>query len=122
MPIKDNRPSATEAMMRVLIIAILLICVGALLHPFLFGSKGSANTGPSAAVADAVPLPPTTGPAEEFKILRGKSGFWRVGKTESGVWWYVSPSDHREFLNTVTTVQPFQQGRDSDGPHFVSRD
>src|SRR4051794_2110378 len=41
-----------------------------------------------------------------FSTLRGQSGFWRIGKTDSGVWWFINPKDQPDFLNMVTTVQP----------------
>jgi hypothetical protein len=34
----------------------------------------------------------------------------------------VSPQEQNEFLNTVTTVQPFQLGRDKTGINYVSKD
>ncbi len=78
-------------------------------------------------VAAQVPDFPTTGPVApvdeaRFSILRGKPGFWRVGKTREGVWWFLSPRGHLDFLNTVTTVQPVARGRNPLGPDFVSRD
>ena len=54
--------------------------------------------------------------------LRGTEGFWRVGRDETGAWWFVSPGGRREFLNSVTTVQPRLLGRDPMGPHYVARD
>jgi hypothetical protein len=57
-----------------------------------------------------------------FKILRGQEGFWRLGKTEQGVWWFVSPQGQPDFLNMVTTVQPALHGRDPIGPNYLSRD
>src|SRR5438309_2829496 len=57
-----------------------------------------------------------------FKTLRGQEGFWRLGKTDQGVWWFVSPEGQPDFLNMVTTVQPALRGRDPIGPNYVSRD
>src|SRR5439155_11307510 len=37
-------------------------------------------------------------------------------------WWSLCPRGGLEFLNTVTTVQPFQHSRDMQGAGFVSRD
>src|SRR6202012_3226616 len=54
--------------------------------------------------------------------VRGKSGFWRLAQDQSGVWWWVSPTGKLEFLNTVTTVQPEQDGRDKNAVRFVSSD
>jgi hypothetical protein len=57
-----------------------------------------------------------------YKQVRGKDGFWRVVQDGEGVWWFLSPAGKLEFLNTVTNVQPFQKGRDKNGPHYVSPD
>lgn len=54
--------------------------------------------------------------------LRGREGFWRVGRDAAGAWWFVSPEGRREFLNCVTTVQPALLGRDPKGPHYFARD
>lgn len=56
------------------------------------------------------------------EIVVGKEGFWRLMRDVNGVWWFLSPEGKLEFLNTVTTVQPYQKGRDKEGPHYVSRD
>jgi agarase len=66
--------------------------------------------------------PATTQPVSEFALIRGTEGFWRIARDHDGVWWFVSPDGQREFLNTVTTVQPFQLGRDRNGIHYVSAD
>lgn len=60
--------------------------------------------------------------AAAFKTLKGREGYWRVGQTYDGVWWFVSPEGKREWLNTVTSVQPFQLARDTAGVQYVSRD
>jgi len=57
-----------------------------------------------------------------FTSIHGKPGYWRIGKTNQGVWWFISPQGNPDFLNTVTTVQPTIRGRDPHGPDFVSRD
>src|SRR5262249_15662568 len=54
--------------------------------------------------------------------MRGRDGFWRIGKAHDGVWWFVSPEGRPEFLNTVTTVQPSLRGRDKTGPDYISAD
>lgn len=58
----------------------------------------------------------------EYRMLRGTAGYWRVGQDQSGVWWFISPKGEKEWLNCVTTVQPFQLARDANGAQFVSRD
>ncbi len=67
---------------------------------------------------------PATQPSAlpQFKTVRGAEGHWRLAQTHAGVWWFLSPENKPEFLNTVTTVQPYQLARDKDGPAFVSAD
>jgi len=57
-----------------------------------------------------------------YKAQRGQPGYWRLGQVADGTWWFVAPDGRQEFLNGVTTVQPFQLGRDRDGAEYVSRD
>src|SRR5271155_2491428 len=76
---------------------------------------------PQSAKSTAISDLPATQPAT-FTQLHGREGFWRIGQDVNGVWWFVSPSGQREFLNTVTTVQPFQLSRGEEGPDYVSRD
>ncbi len=54
--------------------------------------------------------------------VRGKEGFWRIIQDEKGIWWFLSPEGNIEFLNTVTSVKPFQKGRDENGQHYISHD
>jgi hypothetical protein len=72
------------------------------------------------------PRPAATQPgapvAPSFSVVRGHQGFWRVAKTHDGIWWFLSPDNHLEFLNGITTVQPALRGRDPHGPDYVSRD
>lgn len=63
-----------------------------------------------------------TQPASPYKNVRGQDGFWRIAETHNGVWWFLSPAGQPEFLNTVTTVQPYQTARDKEGPAFISSD
>ena len=110
---------------RVALGAILILIAGVCLHPLL---TGNGRSSPPAARADVIA--PTTSPSDQpiasinpkFKRLHGKEGFWRVGQSTDGVWWFVAPDNRVEFMNMVTTVQPFQEARDTNGIHFVSRD
>ena len=70
-----------------------------------------------------VSLPLFAGAAEQPRLVdvRGSERFWRVGRDEAGAWWFISPDGEREFLNSVTTVQPRLLGRDRNGPHYVAR-
>ena len=79
---------------------------------------GSAVTRPVALPASR----PAIAPLKPLVEVLGTAGFWRIGREADGVWWFVSPDNRREFLNTVTTVQPFQKGRRAAGPDYVSRD
>ena len=69
-------------------------------------------------------LPLFAGATEQPRLVdvRGSEGFWRVGRDEAGAWWFISPDGRREFLNSVTTVQPRLLGRDRNGPHYLARD
>ncbi len=58
----------------------------------------------------------------QFKRTRGKEGFYKLGQDLNGVWWLLDSKGQPEFMNAVTTVQPYQKGRDNGGPEFVSRD
>ncbi len=58
----------------------------------------------------------------QFTKIRGKEGFWRLAHDANGVWWMLDPMNAPEFINAVTTVQPFQKGRDAEGPSYMSRD
>lgn len=119
---------------RISFAAMLLLALGLWLHPYVTG--GSNSTANPAAVAktidgslamfspdrraDALPRPIIRN--DNPKIVRGTPGFWRLSQSETGVWWFLTPTDQPEFLNTVTTVQPFQAGRDSNGINYVSKD
>ena len=60
--------------------------------------------------------------AKGKELIVGKEGFWRLKRDGNGVWWFLSLEGKEEFLNTVTTVQPYQKGQDENGPHYVSKD
>ncbi|HEX8910831.1 MAG TPA: hypothetical protein VF796_00630, partial [Humisphaera sp.] len=83
-------------------------------------TRPAAATQPASAQPGTRPAKPSA--AERFVTLRGTDGFWRVGQDAAGVWWFVSPAGDAEFLNTVTTVQPFLKGRQRDAADYVSRD
>src|SRR4051812_31603280 len=80
-------------------------------------SLNSPTTHPTTA-----PISPAPTTAPTFSLVRGQPNFWRIARSGEKIWWFVSPQDRTEFLNTVTTVQPFQLSRDKQGPNFVSRD
>ena len=80
-----------------------------------------ACTGTPAAAAGESSRLSTPAPVT-FETVRGREGFWRVGKDRSGVWWFVRPDGRADFLNSVTTVQPHLPGRDPRGPHYAARD
>lgn len=101
----------------ILLLALMAVWVG----PFLSAARNGLQE-----PASGTPLPSTfpdpVMDSSRLEVIRGSPGFWRVGRDRDGVWWFVSPSDRIEFLNTVTTVQPYQVGRHPDGPHYRSTD
>jgi len=124
--------SCTEAwsweqiMARIAFVVVCLLLLGVWVHPYV---SGAFDHTPGGAVNTALPSNMNSEPDSKVTdldrplvVVRGAEGFWRVGKTDSGVWWFISPTGQREFLNTVTTVQPFQLGREANGVHFASRD
>jgi hypothetical protein len=98
--------------------------VPALSLALLLSVLGLIRFGGSPAPATAA-VPPAAAAAvveaTKWQQLLGTEGYWRIGQDARGVWWFVSPEGDREFLNTVTTVQPYQLGRRQQGPHYVSR-
>src|SRR4051812_23998367 len=105
---------------RIAAAAILVILLGIWVHPFISGANSAATATPATSTFTSTlesgpTTNPTTQPVESrFDRVVGQSGFWRLAKTRDGVWWFLSPADETEFLNTVTTAQPYQLGRDSD--------
>lgn len=46
--------------------------------------------------------------------LRGRAGFFRLGKTEDGVWWLITPEDEPTFLRALAGVN--RHGRAGQAP------
>jgi agarase len=122
-------------MRRAVILSFLILLAGVWFQPHLSGA-GTASTAtdgydltPPTPATSASPArilttatrQPTTQPSP-FKQVRGADHFWRIAQTPAGVWWFLSPDGKPEFLNSVTTVQPFQMARDKDGPAYLSTD
>jgi agarase len=95
---------------------------------------GFPTTQPDSITASATPAHPSdvlpvqhanplaaAAPDAEFQRIRGSENFWRLVQDQKGVWWFQAPDGRLEFMNTVTTVQPFQEGNSKDGA-FNSRD
>ena len=103
-------------MRRLLIIfAACGLLIGWLAYPYLtIGDIHGASTRPAALAQ--------LGHSNPLRQIHGQAGFWRLGQDEAGVWWWVSPTGKLEFLNTVTTVQPEQDGRDRNSVRYVSTD
>ena len=95
--------------------ALVLLVAWMWVHP-LFTSRSQTTI--ARETPEAVPATLPT----EWAQTRGKEGFWRLAKTSQNVWWFVSPAGKADFLNTVTTVQPYQLSKQETGPHYVSRD
>lgn len=77
---------------------------------------------PASAVAETVTRGRDLPSKPDFVEVRGCDGFWRIGRDAGGAWWLVRPDGRREFLNSVTTVQPRLLGRDANGPHYFARE
>ena len=111
--------------MRQAVVFFVFICVAAVwLAPHLSGAGEIATVPPQALEPCQIPAifaAPASQPSS-FKRVQGAEGFWRLAETHDGIWWFLSPQDQSEFLNTVTTVQPFQTARDRVGPAFLSLD
>lgn len=122
--------------MKLLILAPVILLVGIAVHGLIRNQTDTATAASTATELSAPPASaapavvwshPTTAPttqalAAEFPVLHGHAGFWRIGQDASNVWWFISPSGKKEFMNMVTTVQPYQRGRDPNGPTFISTD
>ncbi|HLL89684.1 MAG TPA: hypothetical protein VK324_10290 [Tepidisphaeraceae bacterium] len=110
-------------MRNVAIAVILVSLVGFWIHP-LFSDAGTASEQPRNRTPVALmSVPKVPKPVEQsYSVVKGQPGFWRLGRDANGVWWFLTPDDRPEFLNAVTTVQPYQRARDVDGPQFVSKD
>jgi hypothetical protein len=100
------------------LLAIFTVCgllIGWLAYPYLtIGDIHGASTRPVTLAEVGHPSP--------LRQIHGQPGFWRLGQDQAGVWWWVSPSGKLEFLNTVTTVQPEQDGRERNSVRYVSSD
>ena len=116
-------PRDQGRMKRFFFTAVILLIALAVLGPLLnrAGDLLHARAISMSSSSMSATIGPSTTPYG-FKSLHGQEGFWRVGQDADGVWWFVSPIGRTEFLNMVTTVQPFQRGRDGKGPDFVSKD
>jgi hypothetical protein len=98
--------------------AALGLLIGWLAFPYLtIGNIHVAATQPTNVAESA-----NAAPVEPLHQIHGQSGYWRLGQDQSGVWWWESPAGKLEFLNTVTTVQPEQDGRERNAVRFVSTD
>lgn len=126
-----------SVMDRISFIAMLLLAAGLCAYPYVTGHPHQTEPPTAAAstldhTVDALINPPTPAkaalpvPAPVVMTspdpVKGSAGYWRLAKSTDGVWWFLSPKEHPEFLNTVTTVQPIQFGREKDGIHYVSSD
>ncbi len=65
---------------------------------------------------------PAAAPAQDFRSVHGRNGFWRIVEAPDQTWWFQSPQGRLEFLNTVTTVQPYQHAGNPEKAGFQSSD
>src|SRR5690349_10128704 len=98
-------------------VVYILAALGAvaLLVPLLLNSSRPSNASNSNPTGGGQVQAAKPKPIEWAKI-RGTPGYWRLGLDTTGVWWLIDGQGKQEFLNAVTTVQPFQKGRDQYGP------
>lgn len=101
------------------VIAVILGVTGAVLRPFI---SGAGTDSPLTVESPAVAADRSQAAPPAIAEFRGTAGYWRIGKTAEGVWWFIAPDGTPDWLNTVTTVVPFQLGRDAEGPHYYSAD
>ncbi|HEV7301873.1 MAG TPA: hypothetical protein VGN72_21230 [Tepidisphaeraceae bacterium] len=128
--VHTSRPSLAGCVtglqeMRKLAIAVALISCGGLWVQPLLSPAGDGVTAPATQPTTqptAAAVPSNGADLSTYQVVSGTPNFWRLGQDASGVWWLLSPDNEPEFLNAVTTVQPYQRGRDPDGPAFVSKD
>jgi hypothetical protein len=109
------------------LIAAVLLMIGWISHPYftIGNTRDSLASGTARDGALTRPLAATDAELvhpNPYRQIRGQTGYWRLVEDQSGVWWWLSPSGKLEFLNTVTTVQPVQEGRDAKAVRFASRD
>src|SRR5262245_11901770 len=128
-----GRASGWKSVMdRIAFALMFVLALGLWVHPYVtYPSDPAANatqTHSALRPASANPHPdvvsaktPTASP-NTLATVRGNPGFWHLAQGSDGIWWFVSPKGEPQFLNTVTTVQPYQFGRDKNGIHFVSKD
>ncbi len=118
-----------SGMKRLMIASILLLLAIAARGP-LFSRAGESELATAtvgnpigdSSKTTAESAVPSTQSAEPLKVVHGHEGYWRIAQDAHGAWWFLSPAGKTEFLNTVTTVQPFLRGRDPNGPAYVSSD
>lgn len=87
------------------ILKVLLPAVAAIVSCLVVSSQGAAQQSPDSQIA-----------------TKTKCGFWCIERDDDGVWWFVSPTGQREFLNTVTTVSTKQDSRQKEGAGYRSKD
>jgi hypothetical protein len=85
-------------------------------------SSQAANPPLPAPATSTAPVVAASLDNPRFKQIHGRPGFWRIGQTQDGVWWFVDTHDQTEFLNGVTTVQPQLLSYDPAKPAYASID
>lgn len=112
--------------MRKLAISVVVVSLAGLwVQPFLTSADDARPTAPLASPTNTsvtTAVNATVSPVASFTNMKGTAGYWRLGQDANGVWWLVSSKNQPEFLNAITTVQPYQRGRDPEGAAFVSKD
>jgi hypothetical protein len=104
-------------MRKSVIILLLVVAIAWIGLPYLTHARDESPSPARAFIPSTQPSSP-----DNLAIIRGHPGYWRLAQDRAGVWWFLSPNDQLEFLNTVTTVQPIQLSRDRQRPYFISLD
>jgi hypothetical protein len=105
--------------MRRVVVCLLSICRVALLmsqHALHVPSVAAARPAPARAVERVCLV------QDPYSEIRGHAGFWRIARTRDGVWWFLSPDNHTQFLNGVTTVCPQLRSNDPNEPGYRAND
>lgn len=112
-------------MNRLMVVIIGILAVGACIQPLLTGANQTADPAShdtDSTITQNIPVTDKHLDDTALVVFKGTPGYWRLAQDANGVWWFLSPQSKREFLNTVTTVQPYQGARQPNGPHYISRD
>ena len=123
-PVEEERMSVIEhleALRRVLIVIVITWALTTIASFFVSG-KVIGWLIARAGIGHGVYFIPAGGVLTTLKVAIYIGLILAAPVVIQQIWWFVSPDNQLEFLNTVTTVQPYQLSRELNGAHFVSSD